>query len=119
MNEFGEWLSKELDRIPWSQRELARQAGVTQTTIARIISGETSPQLKTLAGIAHAFGQSMEELLRRAGVLPAVGELPEGWYEMGARLMALSPDQRAVVLQGLENFLKLAEPQPASRRGRA
>lgn len=119
-DDFGQWITNELQERGWSQSEAARRGGFSSAMISGVITGQVNPGLDFCRGLAQAFKMPVEEVFRRAGILPTVGELPEGWFELGARLMALSPDQRAAVLQGLLNFLKLAEPRPpVSRRGRA
>lgn len=51
----GPWLRIELRRRRISQRLLAQRAGVDHSTIARIISGNRSPSLDTLAKLAHGL----------------------------------------------------------------
>ena len=45
-----------------SQRELAEQAGVSETTIVKLEMGATKPQPRTLRKIAQALGISAEEM---------------------------------------------------------
>ena len=40
----------------WSTYELARRAGIAQSTIQRIETGERRPSARTLAKIANALG---------------------------------------------------------------
>ncbi len=47
----------------WSQRELAKRAGVTHATIVALEHG-ASPRLDTLAKLAAAFGVKVTRLLR-------------------------------------------------------
>lgn len=118
--DFIKWLAEELQNRGWSQSEAARRGGISASMINAIMNRQTNPGLDFCKGIARAFGLPLDEVFRRAGILPAVGELPEGWFELGVRVMALSPDQRPAVLQGLQNFLRLAEGSlSAARRSRA
>ncbi|MFC0712525.1 helix-turn-helix transcriptional regulator [Cellulomonas biazotea] len=48
-------IATELDRRQWSQRELARRAGVSHVTIANITSGRNWPDIETLARIEDAL----------------------------------------------------------------
>jgi transcriptional regulator with XRE-family HTH domain len=50
-----------------SQRELGRQAGVSQTTISLIEDGKTSPRFETLDRLLSVCGFELE-LIPRAGV---------------------------------------------------
>ncbi len=49
-------------RRKWSQRELARRAGVRHATIVALERG-ASPRLDTLAKLADAFGVKVTQLL--------------------------------------------------------
>jgi transcriptional regulator with XRE-family HTH domain len=49
-----------------SQEELARQAGITYSTLIKIESGANSnPTMKTMGKIADALGVSLDELAGR------------------------------------------------------
>ena len=41
---------------PWSQKELARRAGVSHSLIALIETGDRQPSLRNAIAIAKAFG---------------------------------------------------------------
>lgn len=43
-----------------TQEELAKMAGVTQTTIARIESGTNNPTITTVTRVAHALGKELK-----------------------------------------------------------
>lgn len=46
-----------------SQNEMARRGSMPQTTIGRVLSGDTAPTLDTLAGLADALGVSPASLI--------------------------------------------------------
>jgi ribosome-binding protein aMBF1 (putative translation factor) len=48
----------------WSQTELARQTGMTQSAVARFESGGTVPTLPVLERLAHALGVELVVQLR-------------------------------------------------------
>ncbi len=48
----------------WSQTELARQAGMTQSAVARFESGGTMPTLPVLERLAHALSVELVVQLR-------------------------------------------------------
>ena len=58
----------------WSQRELARRAGVSSATISRLESDKEPPKPETLKKIAPFLKTTAEDLLRRAGVLEVNAE---------------------------------------------
>lgn len=65
MNEFGNRLNDLLVSSDTTQRELARQIGVSNATISRIISGDGNVQLKTAVAIADHFCVSLDWLVGR------------------------------------------------------
>ena len=71
METFGKWLSEEIARQGMTQSQLARRAGVSRSTIKRIIDGERGMGRASLGKIARALDLPPQELLRRIGYLPA------------------------------------------------
>lgn len=72
MNNFGNWLQGELDRQKIKAADLAREAGLSPSTISRLLKGEiTEPTNEVLSRIAHGLGEPMEKILRAAGRLSA------------------------------------------------
>ncbi len=65
MNEFGNRLSDLLVSSDTTQRELARQIGVSNATISRIISGDGNAMLKTVIAIADHFSVDLDWLVGR------------------------------------------------------
>lgn len=63
------WLSSELKRRSWSHRELARRAGLSQTAISSVLSGERKAGWDFCAAVAEAMGEMPERVLRLAGLL--------------------------------------------------
>jgi transcriptional regulator with XRE-family HTH domain len=49
----------------WSQEELARASGLTQSQVATLEAGQANPTLRTLAKLATAFSCSVHELFAR------------------------------------------------------
>jgi transcriptional regulator with XRE-family HTH domain len=69
-----------------SQRELGRRAGVTQASIARIESGETSPRFETLDRLLSTCGFELEPVPKRGLGIDRSGI---------GQLLRLSPGERA------------------------
>lgn len=65
------WLIAQLDERGWSQRELGRRAGMSQTNISLVISGQQRPTFDFCAQVARALGMHPLELFQRAGLLPS------------------------------------------------
>jgi transcriptional regulator with XRE-family HTH domain len=66
--EFTTWLNGELQARGWSQSELARRGSINSSSINRVLNGERKPGLEVCRGIAQAFGISIYEVMRRAGI---------------------------------------------------
>lgn len=56
MGHVGEFIRKRRDEAGMTQEELAREAGVSPTTLGRIEKGVVRPRGKTLAKISAALG---------------------------------------------------------------
>lgn len=50
---------RESDARGWSQRELARRAGVSRRTVDYLINGATTPDVITLAALEVALGTTL------------------------------------------------------------
>ncbi|MCL4299477.1 MAG: helix-turn-helix domain-containing protein [Anaerolineae bacterium] len=70
-DELKAWLSQELERRKWSHTELARQAGLSQAMVSRILSGERNASINFCHKIAAVLGEPPEKILRLAGILPS------------------------------------------------
>ncbi|PCJ99132.1 MAG: hypothetical protein COA45_06735 [Zetaproteobacteria bacterium] len=61
--------------IGWSQGELADQAGLSQTGIARIENGTNQPNSTTIEKITNAFDRADVEFIAESGVKKRTGEV--------------------------------------------
>lgn len=67
--ELTRWLIEELERRGWTQRELARRADTTSTTVSDVINGKRRPTWEFCEKIAQALGEPPTRLFRLAGLL--------------------------------------------------
>ena len=74
MNDFPDWLRKELEKRNWSQADLARRSGISAPQITRVLSGERSFSSDSLLAIAKAFKLPPEHVFQAAGILPPKSE---------------------------------------------
>jgi transcriptional regulator with XRE-family HTH domain len=117
MNEdFSSWLNALLDEKGWSRSEAARRGGISASMFDKVISGNAQPGLDFLRGIARAFGLSLEQVMRKAGILPAFTELPDGAKTWGGRLTELSDDLRPLAVAAMEAALRAVESAAQSSR---
>ena len=63
MTELSERIKQAIDKSGKSQRQIARDAGITAATISRYISGERMPNAAIILKLAKACGASIEWLL--------------------------------------------------------
>ncbi len=74
-NELGHWIEKERIKRGWSQRRLAREAGISQAPISRIINKVPLDKNEQLCGekvaqaLARVFGANPIYVLRLARIL--------------------------------------------------
>lgn len=59
---FGELVRHLRDERGWTQEKLAREAGVTVTSVSNVERGATKPSAETVEKIAAAFGLSPGDL---------------------------------------------------------
>jgi transcriptional regulator with XRE-family HTH domain len=82
-NKLDVWLQKELGQRGWSQRELARRAGISHAIISEVLSGTKKPGWDFCLAIADPLDRSPIEMFRLAGLLPSdklVSEDQVGYY---------------------------------------
>lgn len=105
METFGEWLNAEVEERGWSFRELSRRAGVSQSAISLVLSGEP-PGPKSCRGIARALNLPVEEVFRRAGILPPSTEKTPSLRELDHLFTQLTPEQQDDVLTFVRALLE-------------
>lgn len=101
---FVDWLLEEIEKRGWSISHLARQAGVAQSTISLIVSGQRQPGPDVCRGIAEALGEPPERVFRLARLLPPLpgGEVDlEDFLDMLDYVKRLSPERRAEIMRYL------------------
>lgn len=61
----------------WSQTDLAQKIQISNSYMSQMESGERKPSYEVLVKLADAFGVSIDELIGRSVILPA---MEDGWY---------------------------------------
>lgn len=106
------WINDKLNERDWSQRELARRAGLSHATISKVISGENKITFDFCHSIATAFNESPEMIFRLAGLLPPLPDNPDPVVQKLHHIIAaLSPSQKTELLAYAE-FRFLGRPYP-------
>ena len=99
--EVSKLLQSARERAGMTQRQLARKARTSQSVVARIELGETSPSWSTLGRLLKAAGFNLSAGLRRIGVDPQLlDDVP--------RILALTPEQRLREVAQVSRFLSAA-----------
>lgn len=96
--EFADWLMAELRLRGWNSSELARRAGIAPSTVSVVLGNQSHPGLEFCVGIARAFGQPPEDVLRLAGLLPSLPPAVAEEREALTLLRGLSPTVRGIVM---------------------
>jgi transcriptional regulator with XRE-family HTH domain len=119
MKDFVTWLTDEMNARGWTNSELARRAGVRQSTVSMVISGHNKPGDDLCLGIARAFHVPAEEVFRRAGILPPL-PAPENditFDELLSYMKRLSAEDRKDVLEYAIFRYRRAQPSREANPG--
>jgi len=65
---FGDYVLSERRQRKWNQREFAARLGVPPATVSAWETGRSMPRYDSLSRVATAFGTTVSEVLRRAGL---------------------------------------------------
>lgn len=95
---FNDWLLDKLQKIDWSQADLARASGLTTASISKYVGGRI-PDESALKKIAKAFNLPPETVFRAAGILPPVSELDATREEIIELTSHMSREEQREVLE--------------------
>lgn len=98
--DFAIWLKETIKDKKWSERELARKSGQSQSTVNDVIRGKRKPTRDFCVAIARALELSEAEVLFRADLLTDVslGQLEPWIHNMVQESKSLTPAQRQHVI---------------------
>lgn len=85
----------------WSEYDLAKNSGLTQSTISTWYRKNQTPTIQTLDKVCRGFGITLSQFLTKAARLY---RLPMTSAKCWSHWSALTPKQREAVLQLLENM---------------
>lgn len=106
LEDFREWLNSEALRLGLSYSEIARRGGVSPALISQLASGDTNPGDKSCTAISRAFGIPLDEVYRRAGLLPKLPETEYDKQSLWLRFIQLSPDRRQLLFRTIEAWVE-------------
>jgi transcriptional regulator with XRE-family HTH domain len=97
--DFPAWLAGELKLRGWSQRELARRAGFSQTTVSNVLAAVRKPTFRFCKQVAQALEMPADTLLILAGLRPPPPPVDlDEEEEILAILRNLSPGLRETIV---------------------
>lgn len=70
MDNFSNWLKKELESRNWKQADLVRETKLDSAVISNLINGKRRSGENTARAIAHALKLPPEFVFEKAGLLP-------------------------------------------------
>ena len=89
------WLSAELEKRHWSQRELARQSGISQALVWQVLAGDVTPSADFCIKVAQGLNEPPEKLLRLAQILPpALSENDPTLQDLVDMVRNMPPEKR-------------------------
>lgn len=107
---LSHWLARQMEDRGWSARELARRAGVSHTTVNRVVNNLAPASADFCVGIARALGESPEDVLRLAGQLPLLPPEVAEEQEATQILRKLTTGDRNAVMRMLRGLSRTPPP---------
>ncbi len=91
-----------LKKRGWSEYKLAKNSGLSESTIANIFKRNTVPSITTLEAICTGFGISLSQFFAEGDVIdltPELSEFLESW-------VSLTKEQKAAVIHLVKTMNK-------------
>ncbi len=95
-----ERLHKLMDARGWTMYRLAKESGLTESTIANIYRRNAIPSVDTLEKICHGFGITLSQFFADAELV----ELTEDLKEVFENWRTLTPEQKEAALTMMRAF---------------
>ena len=89
-----------LNERGWTEYKLAKECGLSESTISNIYKRNSVPSFPTLEAICKGFGITLAQFFAEGEMIeltPETSELFDSW-------VALTPDQKAAVLNMMKAF---------------
>ena len=84
----------------WSEYRLAKEAGLSQSTIANLFKRNTVPSVATLEAICKGFGITLAQFFRDGNMI----ELSDEQKELFDRWVTLTPEQKELLFELIKNM---------------
>ena len=100
--DINEKIRKLLKQRGWSEYRLAKNSGLSESTITNIFKRNTVPSITTLEAICNGFGITLSQFFAQGDVIdltPELSEFLESW-------VPLTKEQKAAVIQLVKTMNK-------------
>ncbi len=77
MEDFADYVVKEMNNRGWDQSELSRRSGITTSQLSRVINRESRPGLDFCKRLAKAYGLRDVDVMRIAGLIDSDADSKE------------------------------------------
>lgn len=99
----NERLRKLLDKSGWSEYRLAKNCGLSQSTLANIFRRNTVPSISTLESICNGFGITLAQFFSDGEMVELTPELKEVFQHW----ISLTADEKNAVLMMMRVLNKI------------
>ena len=89
-----------MDERQWTEYRLAKESGLSQSTIANLFSRNTVPSISTLEAICTGFGLTLAQFFCEGNMV----ELSDEQKELFERWISLTSVQKHVLLELIKNM---------------
>ncbi|MDR1822067.1 MAG: helix-turn-helix transcriptional regulator [Oscillospiraceae bacterium] len=89
-----------MDELKWSEYRLAKESGLSQSTIANLFHRNTVPSISTLESVCGAFGISLAQFFCEGTMVELSGE-QKAFFD---RWALLSAEQKRLMFELMENM---------------
>ena len=84
----------------WSEYRLAKESGLSQSTIANLFKRNTVPSVATLESICKGFGMTLAQFFRDGNLI----ELSDDQKELFDKWVTLTPEQKQILFELIKNM---------------
>jgi transcriptional regulator with XRE-family HTH domain len=110
MDNFSDWLNKQMQERDWTQSDMARASGLTRQAIGRYLGEKTkTPDEFALIKIARALKIPPETVYRAAGILPPDPAKDEWVEEMNYKIKLIPSALRGVATSFIDSLVEGSE----------
>ena len=89
-----------MDKRQWSEYKLAKESGLSQSTIANLFKRNTVPSIATLESICTGFGITLSQFFCDGNMI----ELSESQSELFDQWVMLTKKQKQIIFDLIDNM---------------